>query len=169
MVAGHAQGPVYAADGAAEALLLRRQTSHGRPSPATAPRLPDADQADASANLANREISQFLYKERPHMPGSSTTPGRPGAHASAPVRVAFRGGDCVGTRNCINLSRLNGWPMCSPVNASSAPSRVPTHDSGPIWIVTPLSRRTFTTYSLPVSWRSPTDCSALLTNDDEDR
>jgi DDE superfamily endonuclease len=28
--------------------------------------------------------------ERPHMPGSSTTPGRPGTRDSAPVRVVFR-------------------------------------------------------------------------------
>jgi len=33
------------------------------------------------------------------MPGSSTTPGRPGTHANAPVRVAFRSYDSVGTRD----------------------------------------------------------------------
>src|SRR5260370_5718114 len=38
----------------------------------------------------DREISRFPRKERLHMPGSSTTPGRPGARDSAPVRVAFR-------------------------------------------------------------------------------
>jgi hypothetical protein len=30
----------------------------------------------------------------------------------------------------LGLSRLNGWPMRSPVNASPTPSRVLTHDSG---------------------------------------
>jgi len=39
------------------------------------------------------------------MPGSSTTPGRPGTHANAPVRVAFRFHDSVGTQNKM-LSRL---------------------------------------------------------------
>ena len=34
------------------------------------------------------------------MPGSPTTPGRPGARADAPVRVAFRVGNGVGTRDC---------------------------------------------------------------------
>ena len=33
------------------------------------------------------------------MPGSSTTPGRPGTHAGAPVRVAFRFCDSVSTRD----------------------------------------------------------------------
>jgi hypothetical protein len=32
------------------------------------------------------------------MPGSATTPGRPGARVGAPVRVAFRRGYGVGTR-----------------------------------------------------------------------
>ena len=33
------------------------------------------------------------------MPGSPTTPGRPGARDSAPVRVAFRVANSVGTRD----------------------------------------------------------------------
>ena len=49
------------------------------------------------------------------------------------------------------LSRLDGWPMCTPVNASSRTSRCATHDSGPMWFATPSSQWTFTTYSLPVS------------------
>jgi hypothetical protein len=34
----------------------------------------------------DREISRFPRKERLHMPGSLTTPGRPGARADAPTR-----------------------------------------------------------------------------------
>src|SRR5205085_6681528 len=34
---------------------------------------------------------------------------------------------------------LNGWPMRSPADASPAPSRVPTHGSGPLRIATPSS------------------------------
>jgi hypothetical protein len=45
------------------------------------------------------EISRFPYKERAHMPGSATTPGRPGACDGALGRVAFRDLDGVGTRN----------------------------------------------------------------------
>jgi hypothetical protein len=37
----------------------------------------------------------------------------------------------------IKLSRLDGWPMRSPVNASPAFSRIPTHDSGPVWFARP--------------------------------
>ena len=76
------------------------------------------------AALVRHEISRFPHKERPHMPGSPTTPGRPGARDSAPVRVAFR----VGTASApgiMYLSRLNGWPMRSPVNASPTASRTP--------------------------------------------
>src|SRR6516164_6443756 len=35
--------------------------------------------------------------------------------------------------------RLNGWPMPSPTDASSASLRTPTHGSGPMWIATPSS------------------------------
>ena len=51
--------------------------------------------------------------------------------------------------------RLNGWPMRSPVNASSASSRIPTMNSGPMRFATPSSQRTFTAYSLPVSTGAP--------------
>src|SRR5271166_1703626 len=50
----------------------------------------------------------------------------------------------------IKLSRLDGWPMRSPVNASPASSRIPTHDSGPVWFARPSLRGTCTLYSLPV-------------------
>src|ERR1700681_815422 len=86
----------------------------------------------------DREISRFPRKERLHMPGSLTTPGRPNARDDAPRRVAFRHLHGVGTQNR-NLSRLNGWPMRPPVNASPKPSRATAHDSGPMWIATPSS------------------------------
>jgi hypothetical protein len=54
---------------------------------------------------AGREISRFPVKERPYMPGSWTSPDRPGARANAPVRVAFRGGKRVGVRGYKTLSR----------------------------------------------------------------
>src|ERR1700675_751346 len=100
----------------------------------------------------DREISRFPRKERLHMPGSLTTPGRPGARADAPEYVAFHHMHGVGTQNR-KLSRLNGWPMRTPVNASPRPSRATAHDSGPMWIATPSSQGTCTLYSLPVSRR----------------
>src|SRR3954465_6151768 len=50
-------------------------------------------------SLAKPEISRFPHKERPHMPGSPTTPGWTGTRADAPVHVAFRDSDHVGTRD----------------------------------------------------------------------
>src|SRR4051812_31421130 len=65
------------------------------------------------------------------------------------------------------LSRLNGWPARSPADASPVPSRGPTHGSGPMWIAIPSSQWTLTTYSLPVSRRTPTVSDALLANGSE--
>jgi hypothetical protein len=84
------------------------------------------------------------------MPGSSTTPGHMGTRAVVPIRVAFRLQNGVGARN-EGLSRLDGWPMHTPADASPAPPQVPAHGSGPMRFATPSSWRTFTAYSLPVS------------------
>ena len=66
------------------------------------------------------------------MPGSPTTPGRPSARVDALGHIAFHYTDSVGTGTSL-LSRLNGWPVRSPADASPPPSRVPTHGSGPRW------------------------------------
>ncbi len=49
--------------------------------------------------LADHEISRFPSKERAHMPVSKTTPGRLGARVIAPIRVAFRQRNDVGTQD----------------------------------------------------------------------
>ncbi len=49
------------------------------------------------SQLAKRELSRFPCKERPCMPGSQTTRGQTGTRSRAPVRVAFRFNDSVGT------------------------------------------------------------------------
>jgi hypothetical protein len=56
------------------------------------------------------------------MPGSPTTPGRAGARVDAPTHLAFRCDNGVGARDDY-LSRLNGWPMRSPADASPSSSR----------------------------------------------
>jgi hypothetical protein len=48
--------------------------------------------------MADPEISRFPYKERLHMPGSPTTPGRTDTRACAPAHFAFRPVDGVGAR-----------------------------------------------------------------------
>src|SRR5262245_21317756 len=105
-----------------------------------------------SCRTVDREISRFPRKERLHMPGSLTTPGHPGARDDAPGCVAFHHMHGVGTQDR-TLSRLNGWPMRSPVNASPRSSRATAHDSGPMWIAIPSSQGTCTLYSSPVSRR----------------
>src|SRR3954464_10437454 len=86
-------------------------TSHGRSSSATAPRLPDAGRFDSFLPPVGREISRFPVKERPHMPGSWTSPDRPRARANAPVRVAFRGGKRVGVRDYRTFAAQ--WLACT--------------------------------------------------------
>ncbi|MCP1838697.1 hypothetical protein ACVIHI_008378 [Bradyrhizobium sp. USDA 4524] len=103
--------------------------------------------------VADPEISRFPYKELPCMPGSTTTPGWTGARVCALAHVAFRSLDSVDARDN-TVSRLNGWPACSPTDASPTPSRRPAHGSGPMWFATPSSQWTFTIYSLPVSRRT---------------
>ena len=49
--------------------------------------------------LADHEISRFSSKERPHMPVSTTTPGRLVARTIAPISVAFRQRNDVGTQD----------------------------------------------------------------------
>jgi hypothetical protein len=49
--------------------------------------------------LAKPEMSRFPRKELPHMPGSSTTPGRADTRDTVSVRVAFRDFEHVGTRD----------------------------------------------------------------------
>src|SRR3954451_2394723 len=88
----------------ASPLLWRGLTSPVRASSATAPRLPDADQT-ARGPVVGREISRFPCPERARMPGSLTTPDRPGARAGALDRMALRFGNSVGIRNYETLSR----------------------------------------------------------------
>ena len=112
------------------------------------------------------------------MPGSSTTPGRTAARdgatavlpstqltASAPGTVTFAAqwlAYMLPYRRFADTlaGASNGWPTCSPADASPLPSREAMHGSGPTRVATPSSYRTFTNYSLPVSRR--TNCSTRL-------
>jgi hypothetical protein len=62
-------------------------------------------------SLAGHEISRFPCKERLHMPGSPTAPGRPGARAGAPDRIAFRDLNRVGTRDRTSFAAQ--WLACA--------------------------------------------------------
>src|SRR5260221_11533356 len=51
-----------------------------------------------NCRTVDREISRFPRKERLHMPGSSTTPGRSDLAMARPKLVAFLARNSVGTR-----------------------------------------------------------------------
>src|SRR5262249_11356501 len=55
----------------------------------------------------------------------------------------------VGTPND-RISELNGWPACTPVNASPATLRPPAHDSGPGWVASPFLYGSCIRYYSPV-------------------
>jgi len=109
--------------------------------------------------VVGHEISRFPRKERAHMPGSQTAQGRRAAAITPPAVLPSAVSTASAPRS--RLSRLNGWPLRSPVNASTHTSRRTPHDSGPVWIATPSRQWTFTTYSLPVSRRTETAASQL--------
>ena len=87
--------------------------------------------------LADHEISRFPSKERAHMPVSKTTPGRLGARVIAPIRVAFRQRNDVGTQDEGTFAAQ--WLAYALPNASPIPSRVSAHNSGSMRFATPSS------------------------------
>src|SRR5271157_2984989 len=133
----------------ASLLLRRSQTSRVRASSASTPRLPDAD------------LGAFALRPNPRPPGSRTK----SFHTCQGLRPRRAGRPLALTRSSmspsvflttsapdtLSLSRLHGWPMCSPTDASTQPSRFASHGSGSMRFATPSSWRTFTPYSLPVS------------------
>ena len=48
-----------------------------------------------------------------------------------------------------SISRLNGWPVRSPVNASCAALPPSMHDSEPVWVASPSLYETFIHNTLP--------------------
>ena len=67
--------------------------------------------------------------------------------------IGFGGGGCLhrtrsGLHPGLLLSRLDGWAVRAPVNASLAASRRHVHDSGSMRFATPSSQRTSTAYFL---------------------
>src|SRR3954451_7240 len=73
----------------------------------------------------------------------------------ARLPVLSSGSGTPSTLRTVLLSPLDGWPTHTPADASPRPSRTGAHGSGPMWVATPSSRRTCTSYLLPVSRRTP--------------
>jgi hypothetical protein len=102
------------------------------------------------AGWEERRISRFSRKLLPCMPGVSD---RAGYHRASPNRHT---GCCLPPASTESasrvrlLSRLNTLPALSPVNASPSPLRAPPHDSGSLWLASPLTYDSFIHYNLPV-------------------
>ena len=102
------------------------------------------------ALLGGRRISRFSRRLFPCMPGVSDLAGY--LRALPKRHVGFRlplllTGSASRTKF---ISRLNTQPARTPVNASPAPLRAPTHDSGPSRLARPLTYDSFIHYNLPV-------------------
>ena len=87
------------------------------------------------------------------MPGSPTTPGRAGTRDGAPVRVSF----LLVTSSAPDIySFAAQWlAYVLPYRRFADTLAMSTHGSGPMWIATPSSWGTFTSYSLPVLIGAP--------------
>jgi hypothetical protein len=102
------------------------------------------------AGLGGRRISRFSRKLLPCMPGVLD---RAGYHWASPTRHT---GCCLPPASTESasrvrlLSRLNTLPALSPVNASPSLLRAPPHDSGSLWLASPLTYDSFIHYNLPV-------------------
>jgi hypothetical protein len=101
---------------AARDLLVpfRQSNSWSRSSVLGAPHLPDADLGGATCPSVEREISRFPCKERPHVPGSATTPDRPGTRDDA------RRPSCLPSSEqrrhpCLNSYQGSMAGLCAPL------------------------------------------------------
>jgi hypothetical protein len=110
---------------------------------------PDPPAANCAAGTD--EISQFLFGELLRMLRVFDRVGLVEDSREAPSPMWPSASlNSVGAPDCL-ISRLNGWPALSPVNASTATSRPPPHDSGPGWFAIPFLCRTFINYlSAPI-------------------
>jgi len=110
-------------------------TSHGRPSWACVLGLPHAASWTPSqkATVGSPDSRPRCFRT---CTGSSTAQGPCASRAIDAHDIAFRYVHSVGTLE-YHISRLNTRPARTPVNASPEPSRVPAHDSGPVWLATP--------------------------------
>ncbi len=76
----------------------------------------------------NSRISRFPRKECPHMPSSSTPPGRSIARIALQLVLPSQSDHVVGTRKLV-ISELNSPPVLPSVNASATALLQLPHDS----------------------------------------
>ena len=98
---------------------------------------------------------RFRAKNFPTCTRSPTARGSSHASHSPWDDVAFSSTERDRHLGIRPVSQLNTWPVVSPVNASRRPSRDAAHHSGSGRLARPSPWGTFTSYSLPASWRTP--------------
>src|ERR1051325_5961695 len=102
------------------------------------------------AGLSSRRSSRFSRGLFPCMPGVSDLAG---SQRALPKRHVGCGLPLLLTESASrtkSISRLNTQPARTPVNASPSLLRAPPHDSGPLWLASPLTYETFIHYNPPV-------------------
>src|SRR5271157_3322786 len=125
----------------------RSLTPRPRASSASARRLPDADGSpharprSRSPGFRSRSL-RTCQGLRPRRTGNALALTRAPVSPSAVTTVSA---------SQLILSRLNGWPIGAPADASPPASRPTAHGSGPVWFATPSPQWTSTTYSPPAS------------------
>ena len=66
-----------------------------------------------------------------------------------------------------SISRLNGWPVRTPVNASCTALPPNMHDSEPVWIASPSLYETFIHNTLPAFTGALNDWNVWNRNADD--
>src|SRR6266853_92541 len=105
---------------------------------------------EATAALGGRGISRFPCEVFPYVLGVSDRAGLWYTSRYRCTRWSLPHTPTASASRSECLSRLNTRPARSPVNASTPPSRAAPHDSGPMWVATPLSYYFFIHYTSPV-------------------
>src|SRR5271169_6853368 len=111
---------------------------------------------------ARMRLPRFRAKNFSTCTRSQTARGSSHASHSPWDDVAFSSSERDRHLGIRPVSQLNTWPVVSPVNASRRPSRDAAHHSGSGWLARPSPWGTFTSYSLPASWRTPRWVSSVV-------
>jgi hypothetical protein len=102
----------------------------------------------ATATLGGLGISRFPCEVSPYVLGVSDRAGLWHTSRYRCTRWSLPLSPTASASRSEILTRLNTRPAPSPVNASTPPSRAAPHDSGPMWVATPLSCDFFIHYNL---------------------
>ena len=101
--------------------------------------------------VATPKISRFPNKERPHMPGSQTTPDRWRHSLTRRSVLPSTQGPCRHPGSHSFAAQWLAYALPCQRFADGLTTAAPRDNSGPVWIATPSPYRTLTCYSLPVS------------------